>query len=274
MKPGCGVEAAVLIAYLGRPAAHPDLHAHVKGCEVCQDNLWNMAVAALSEGPGRRRHLDSIQLADFAHARAAGQPERAQDRELTTHLAWCQECFAQYQEFRMMSEMTLGDLLPLPPRAAYRPPDLSFLHPIWVRAREGSQFVQTLRIGLALLFGSPQPALAPVPARGEPVALTPGEVAAWRQASFGAEQLGMLDVDLRLFTDQARPTLARLEVYAQSIQQLDLDFSGTRVALRFSDGRELARLTDAAGRALFEEVPEVELRTAVLEITPAERRSP
>jgi len=29
MKPGCGVEAAVLIAYLGRPAAHPDLHTHV-----------------------------------------------------------------------------------------------------------------------------------------------------------------------------------------------------------------------------------------------------
>lgn len=270
-RSGCGVDAEVLIAYLSRPADDPELSNHIRDCEICQDNLWEMAVAALSQGHGRRKHLDSIQLAGFARARAAGQPERAEDRELMTHLAWCQGCFKHYQELRMISEMILGDLLPNPPRAAYRPPDLSFLRPIWVRAQEGSRFVQTLRISLALLFGSPQPALAPIPVRGEPVTLAPGDATEWRQASFGAEQLGMLDVDLRLFTAQARPTLARLEVYAQSVQQVDLDFSGTRVTLRFSDGRELAQVTDAAGLALFEEVPEADLRSALLEITPAER---
>jgi hypothetical protein len=212
-------------------------------------------------------------LPAFVHARAAGEPERDKNLLLTAHLALCQDCFEAYVELRAMQEIALNDMRPAPPRSAYRPPDLSFLRPIWVRAREGSQFVQTLRISLALLFGGPQPALAPVPVRGEQISLAPGEATAWRQASFGAEQLGTLDVDLRLFTDSVRPTLARLEVYAQSVQQLDLDFSGTRVALRFSDGRELARVTNAAGRALFEEVSETELRTAVLEITPAERRS-
>jgi len=268
---GCGVEAEVLMAYLSRPADDPELRDHIRDCEICQDNLWEMAVAALSQGHGRRKHLDSIQLAGFAQARAAGQPARAADRELMTHLAWCQECFTQYQELRMMSEMLLEDLLPSPPRAAYRPPDLSFLRPIWVRAREGSRFVQTLRISLALLFGGPQPALAPIPVRGEGVALAPGEAAAWRQASFGAEQLGMLDVDLRLSLSQADPAIARLEVYAQAAQQLDLDFSGTRVTLRFADGREIVRFTDATGLALFEAMPEADLHTALLEITPAER---
>ena len=110
---------------------------------------------------------------------------------------------------------------------------------------------------------------AEVCVRGGEVQVAPGEPAAWRQASFGVEQLGSLDVDLRL--SQTAQSRARLEVYAQAAQQLDLDFTGTRVVLRFNDGRELVRLTDAAGRAIFEDVAEAELRSAVLEITPAER---
>lgn len=271
-EPGCGVGAAVLMNYLDRPADLSQLHAHVRDCEACQEHLWQMALAALSRGSGRRQqHPDDAELASFAGARSAGRPTSAEDHDLMIHLALCQECFAQYQEYRLMAEMTLGDLVPMPPRSAYRPPDLSFLHPFWVQTGEGNRLVQTLRISLALLFEGAQPELAPIPVRGEGVALAPGEAAAWRQASFGVEQLGMLDVDLRLSISQADPSLARLEVYAQDVRQLDLDFSGTRVLLRFEDGRELVRLTDANGLALFESVPEAELRTALLEITPAGR---
>lgn len=266
----CGVDAAALLRHLDQPAAAPDISAHVAGCAECQKRLLEMAKAATSSGHGRRSHAEcAARLPAFAHARAAGVPERDEDLLLMTHLALCQECFAAYVELRAMQEITVNDVRPMPPRAAYRPPDLSFLHPVWLPG-----LVQTLRISLALLFQGSPLALAPAPVRGGEAQVAPGEGPAWRQASFGVEQLGTLDVDLRLVTDRADPQRARLEVYAQAAQQLDLDFSGTRVTLRFSEGREEARLTDAAGLALFEGVLEAELRTAVLEITPAGRQSP
>ena len=269
-SPTCTIDATTLIGYLSQPSAAPELSAHVAGCAHCQLRLLEMAAAANSGGHGRRQHADcEAELPAFVQARAAGAPENRADLPLITHLALCQDCFARYAELRAMRTNDLNDARPMPPRAAYRPPDLSFLRPTWVRVVEGNRLIQALRIHLGLLFAGPGPALAPLPVRGGEVQVAPGEPAAWRQASFGVEQLGSLDVDLRL--SQTAQSRARLEVYAQAAQQLDLDFVGTRVVLRFNDGRELVRLTDAAGRAIFEDVAEAELRSAVLEITPAER---
>lgn len=267
----CGVDAAALLRYLEQSSAEPDIAGHVADCAECQERLLEMARAATSSGHGRRAHPECIaRLPAFVHARAAGEPERADDLPLTTHLALCQDCFEVYVELRAMHEIALNDMRSTPLRSAYRPPDLSFLRPAWVRGLEGNRLVQTLRIHLGLLFAGPVLALAPLPVRAAETQLAPGEPAAWRQASFGVEELGSLDVDLRLSFPSADRSRGRLEVYAQAAQQLDLDFSGTRVMLRFDDGREFVRVTDASGRAVFEEVAESELRTAVLEITPAE----
>lgn len=265
----CGINADALLRYLAQPAAAPDIAAHAAGCAECQERLLEMAKAATSSGHGRRNHVECLaRLPAFVYAQATGAAERDADHFVATHLALCQDCFEAYVELRAMQEITLNDVRPLPPRSAYRPPDLSFLRPVWLPG-----VVQTLRISLALLFQGSQPALAPVPTRAGEVQAGPSAVLAWRQASFGVEQLGMLDVDLRLVTEPMDPQRARLEVYAQAMQQLDLDFSGTRVLLRFGDGHEEVRITDISGLALFEGVPEAELRTAVLEITPAGRRS-
>jgi len=265
----CEVDARRLMAYLEDPAADPDLLIHIADCAYCQTRLDTMGLAALNKGQGRKKcneYFEDLKL--FVGAEAKGEPLN-RFTALMLHLAVCPDCFARYEELCAMNELLMTVDLPAVPRSAYRPPDLSFLHTEWVPIRIAGKLLETLRVSLAILF---QPtSLVPVPTRAKStVKVDTGDIAEVKKISLGAEQLGRLDVDLRLCTNQKDPALARLEVYALAVERVDLDFSGTRVVLRFADGREMSRLTDESGLALFEGVLEAELRKAMLEITLAD----
>jgi len=267
------VDAGRLEQYLDRPVADPALSEHVAACGCCRERLYAMEVAANGDGPTRKMCSEyRANLPEFLEAKIRDRPL---DRfaTLQAHLVVCDDCFALYRELRLMDALVVADALPMPPRRAYRPPDFSFLStPFeWVMTQaqeQGGQLLRTLRLSLALLF-RPAPTLAWATVRKGRKDEHKAKIAIEaRGVSLGAEQLGALDVDVRLYADPRDPARARLEVSARAVERPDLDFAGTSVVLHLADGREVVCHTDAAGLAQFEGLTEAELRAAVLEITP------
>ena len=213
----CEVNAARVMVYLDSPASNPDLPAHVAECRYCQVRLLAMGAAASTRG-AKRRDCDAAkeQLPGFIEVEASGAPLTDDYAPLTVHLVLCANCFALYQELRLMDELVINNALPTPPRSAYRPPDLSFLHgPQWGPVEIGGRMLRSLRISLALLFQPPE--LAPAPVRQKRTIEIEGRKAVdLTEVSLGVEQLGELDVDVKLYQGLRQPSQARLEVYART----------------------------------------------------------
>lgn len=266
----CQVDAERLIDYLQNPSADAELPEHVANCTYCQVRLLQIGASANMSGAQRKacRHYQP-QLPDFIIA-TTQKPMPEQFAALEEHLVICEECFALYQEILSLEANIVNDSLPIPPRHAYKKPDLSFLKPEfeWITTRlqrESAKMIRTVRLNLAVLFQ--QIPLTPSPSRQPQPEDT--EKSKTKEVAIGVEKLGELDVTLKLFKDMGDPLVVHLEVHAVAIRRFEAGFAGTQVVLRFSDNEELVRNTDANGVVMFEKLPGHRLDTAILEITPA-----
>lgn len=263
----CTVNADQFIAYVRDPTADPDFVRHVTACRYCQVRLLSMSAV------DRQACQDFLaQLPEFAEAEAADQAMLDRFAALQLHLVWCRDCFRFYRELVKMNQLAHEDILPVSAHEAYRPPDLSFLHtPVaWVTGQvsaAGTKLLGTLRLNLGPLFQPPTPVLELARKAGatEPAPFAANELAT---ISLGSEQLGTLDVEVRLYADDGNRLLRRLEVYAWGTDRPDMAHDGTRVLLRLLDGKEIERVTDESGLVAFAGLPETELLASVLEITP------
>ncbi len=260
----CRVGAEQLQNYLNSPAAQPDLEDHIADCHFCQMRLLAMAGGARTRG-GRRAECQIVlrEIPALMAAEASGEATAERFWPVQLHLLLCRDCFAAYQDVRRMHEMILDDTLPLPPlSAAYRPPDLSFLHNDDPPRRPA--LLQTLRLSLALLFQ---------PRQGVPAFVRTDQVetTSFAQPTFervwGAEELGELSVEVKLYPDSTNTTQVRLKVTAHQVTRFDA--KGIRVELQVPDAPAIVGYTDSLGLVEFEGLTEGDLRLAVLEITPA-----
>ncbi len=259
----CRVGAEQLLSYLNDPTAQPGLSQHISVCSYCQVRLLAMAGGARTRGNDRaecQRVLQEIPALMVAEDR--GEAEAAQFWPLRVHLLLCPDCFAAYRELKQMAARVLDDTLPSV--WAYRPPDLSFLHP--EEAVRPWDLLHALRLNLMLLFQPRQavPVLAREGKAGPPESALPGEPT--HERVWGAEELGELNVEVRLFPDQAHADCVRLEVEAHHITRFE---ASLRVALQMAGVPEIVRFTDRLGLAEFDGLVEDDLRTAILEIAPA-----
>ena len=284
----CSVGAEQLLSYLDNPASQPGLEEHIAGCYFCQVRLLAMAGGARTRGAARsecQKVLQEIPALMAVEASGGAMAERFWP--IQVHLLLCNDCFEAYRDLRRMQEMILDDTLPLPPlsayrppdlslhemilddtlplpplSAAYRPPDLSFLHNDDQPRRPA--LLQTLRLSLALLFQ---------PRQGIPAFVRTDQVetTSFAQPTFervwGAEELGELSVEVKLYPDATNTTQVRLEVTAHQVTRFDA--KGIRVELQVPDAPAIVGYTDSLGLVEFEGLTEGDLRMAVLEITPA-----
>lgn len=259
----CSVGAEQLLSYLDNPASQPGLEEHIAGCYFCQVRLLAMAGGARTRGAARsecQKVLQEIPALMAVEASGGAMAERFWP--IQVHLLLCNDCFEAYRDLRRMQEMILDDTLPLPPLSAYRPPDLSFLHNDDQPRRPA--LLQTLRLSLALLFQ---------PRQGIPAFVRTDQVetTSFAQPTFervwGAEELGELSVEVKLYPDATNTTQVRLEVTAHQVTRFDA--KGIRVELQVPDAPAIVGYTDSLGLVEFEGLTEGDLRMAVLEITPA-----
>jgi hypothetical protein len=279
----CDVDADRLLAYLLDPAKDAEFPTHVAGCSFCQVRLLQMGAAAMKSDTERKACSEYVpHLAEFVVAEAEQIGETQQFVALQEHLVLCEECFALYKELRFMEQLVANGALATPPRSSYRAPDLSFLQPAfeWVKTRmeaEGINLIRTLHLKLSALFQNNQLVLGAT--RGT-VSSEPEVLEVDREQSeedgtplagivLGAETLGELDVDLKLYPDTGDPSFARLEVRALAIERFTAGFGGTRIILRLVGKKEIVRETNEEGVVIFERLLREEVRTATLEITPA-----
>lgn len=270
----CSVDADALrlIAFLRDPASDPDLPTHILQCRFCQIRLFRLASAAAATE--WRRHLNHSDLADWIDLLADDEnalPFRDEHAPLLAHMLSCSECFERYQEVRRMTDLDLMDSLPALPPGVYRPPDLSLLRSPWdwitaplTAARAG--LVRVLRIDLGLLLQPP--ALLPALAQRHPPLAAADAADIFQSVTLGADELGSLEVSVRLLPVALDPAAAQVEVEVFLPDRLDLDLSGTSVLMRLPDQREIVHTTNADGYVRFGPVAETDLRGAVLEIMP------
>lgn len=268
----CSVDALGLIAYLRDPASDPDLPSHIQLCRFCQIRLFRLASAAAATE--WRRHLNQSDVADWIDLLSDDEnalPFRDEYAPLLAHMLSCSMCFERYQEVRHMTHLVVSDSLPTLPPSEYRPPDLSFLRSPWTwitapitAARAG--LLRVLRIDLGLLLQPP--ALMPSLAQRHPPTTAADAADIFQRVTLGADELGSLEVSVRLLPVALDPAAAQVDVEVFLPDRLDLDFSGTSVLIRLPNQREMVHTTDADGYVRFGPVAEADLRGAVLEIIP------
>jgi len=256
----CSVGAGQLLSYLENPASQPDLEEHIANCYFCQVRLLAMAGGARTRGASRSECQKVLQeIPALMAAEASGEAAAERFWPVQIHLLLCRDCFGVYRDLKM-TEMILDDTLPLLSPSDYRAPDLSFLH--GGAATPPASLLQTLRLSLALLFQPRQT----VPAF---VRTDQAETSLFTQPAFehvwGAEELGDLSVEVKLYPDATNTTQVRLEVTAHQVTRFDA--KGIRVELHLSNAQTTVRYTDSLGLVEFKGLTEDSLRTAVLEIT-------
>ena len=260
----CTVDARQLLAYLDDPACRPELQEHVDACERCRFRLLQIAAAAVTRGADRNHCQDrALPIVEYAClGNAAFYPPQL--RELQDHLALCDACFSHYHELRTAVELVMQDLLPAPPVAAYRAPNLAFLHPSfrWEEAKDAAGLmVRTLRVYLAGLFVPPTTLGAIVRAEG------PAQ-GAGHEITLGAEMLATLDVTVKAGADPRNAELVTLWVRVLEVTAAAGGAEGVELRLHFAGGAESVRYTDTRGMASFDGLPKQEIAAATLDITP------
>jgi hypothetical protein len=260
----CSVDARQLLEYLDDPTCRPELQEHVDACERCQFRLLQIAAAAVTRGADRNQcQARALPIVEYACLGDAAF-DKPQLRELQDHLALCDTCFSLYRELRAVVELVMQDLLPAPPAAAYRAPNLEFLHPPfrWEEAKDAAGLmVRTLRVYLAGLFVPKTPLGAVVRAEAP-------EQGAGHEITLGAEVLATLDVTVTAGTDPQDAGLATLRVRVLAVTAEARGAEGVELRLRFAGGCEFIRYTDTHGMASFDSLPKQEIAAATLDITP------
>ena len=260
----CTIDAKQLLEYLDDPACRPELQEHVDACERCQFRLLQIAAAAVTRGTDRNQCQDRTLLIIEYACLGDAACDKPQLRELQSHLALCDTCFNLYRELRAAVELVMQDLLPAPHAAAYRAPNLEFLHPSfrWDEAKDAAGLmVRKLRVYLAGLF-VPQTPLAAVVRAEAP------EQGGGHEITLGAEMLTTLDVTVTAGADPQNAELATLWVRVLSVTAEPGNAEGVELRLRFAGGAEAVRYTDVRGLASFGGLPKQEIAAATLEITP------
>lgn len=235
MKPA-SVNTEQLIANLRDPATDPEFTAHVADCQACQIKLLQMGAAAMS-GDDERKACSKfrLQLTEFVATQAVGANVTQRFAALQEHLVLCEECFALYQELRLLEKLVINDALSPPPSNTYRRPNLSFLQPIfeWVKSRtqsEGTKLIQTLRLYLSAIFLQSylKPSAVRSDGRSKPETPEIDFDARQEELTLGAETLGELDIEVKLSPEALDNSLVRLEVRVVAIKHFAVGFGGTR----------------------------------------------
>lgn len=276
MHEACSVNTEQLIANLRDPATDPEFTAHVADCQACQIKLLQMGAAAMS-GDDERKACSKfrLQLTEFVATQAVGTNVTQRFAALQEHLVLCEECFALYQELRLLEKLVINDALSPPPSNTYRRPNLSFLQPIfeWVKSRtqsEGTKLIQTLRLYLSAIFLQSylKPSAVRSDGRSKPETPEIDFDARQEELTLGAETLGELDIEVKLSPEALDNSLVRLEVRVVAIKHFAVGFGGTRVELLLAGKGKVVHDTDEEGITIFNGLLRDELPTAILEITP------
>jgi hypothetical protein len=201
----------------------------------------------------------------------------AQQPEMRAHLQTCPSCQEKlarlYRDLVETEESIPTDSVLR--RSGYKPPDLSFLTRVRVPdkfgeiVRRGAYWVQSRArsciIDLGALLQAPERQVAPALAiRSEEH--PPANVL--YQIALGPDNLDNLDVEVTVYRHPQKPEMAKVVIYVRVPGRLLAGFAGSRVQMKTRDETVVTHTLDD-GRAVFEDVPLVDLREAAFEIVPA-----